>query len=327
MSAKVISNRVNMHAALLDRPQFADITRSSIIGFGDEEMLRDRHGLLPLSYGGRVDWYIRTQKTLQRKRLVKTATLIEKTTDGKGVWEVTLNSTEAAGLYKLEKIRPAASSQIFTGEFTVQSIVRNFSLAGFDVPADITTAMEASYSPFQTVRAQFKDNLTVTGSMELGQTQSYDLELVGLPLLSEIQRYVQSRDVRSVCADVLVKAPVPCFVKINCTVNKPTTEAEPAIESIVNDIVASVHDIEFTGRLDASRIHAVIHRHLPRSMTVTDMDLYGEIWHPNDVIFRIRNPESIQIPHQPQLMTTARTVQFFTDAASVQVNIRSDAAA
>ena len=50
VSAKVLSSRINMKAALLE--QFPSIRDSSVIGAGDPELTRDKHSFFPGSTGG-----------------------------------------------------------------------------------------------------------------------------------------------------------------------------------------------------------------------------------------------------------------------------------
>jgi hypothetical protein len=66
ISAKVLSSRTNMRAALLEK--FPDIRDSSVIGAGDIEMTRDKRSLIPISTGGFADWYIGTSRQLLTTR-------------------------------------------------------------------------------------------------------------------------------------------------------------------------------------------------------------------------------------------------------------------
>jgi uncharacterized phage protein gp47/JayE len=66
LAAKALSNRVNMNALLregddLNDQEPVDYVSSSIVGYGDPEMLRDAHTIFPMHFGGRVDWWLRTQ--------------------------------------------------------------------------------------------------------------------------------------------------------------------------------------------------------------------------------------------------------------------------
>ena len=56
IAAKAMSNRINMSALLKEQTGLENIVNSSIVGYGDKEMLRDQHSIFPISFGGRVEW-------------------------------------------------------------------------------------------------------------------------------------------------------------------------------------------------------------------------------------------------------------------------------
>jgi hypothetical protein len=92
IAAKTLSNRVNISAVI--KENFPSVTDLSIIGYGDEEMLRDQHSLFPVSGGGRADIYVRTQPSPQLLGLTVTASLVEKTTDDFGIWQFSIGQTQ-----------------------------------------------------------------------------------------------------------------------------------------------------------------------------------------------------------------------------------------
>lgn len=321
IAAKTLSNRTNMRSFLRSIPAFAPITNQSIIGYGDAEMLRDRHTVFPVSYGGRVDWYVRGQLPLQRTRLLVTAVCIEVAADT-STWQFSLTKNDVPGFYEVTRIKKVSADSLNSG-FEPSSDTRSIDLTAGGFLPDITTVAEGAYSAFQTSVIQFIDTGTPTIGLMLGNTSQYVCEVTGTPLIREIQELVGSRDVRSYAADVLVKAPVPCFVEVTLTVNKTAGDVVPPLDDLKIAIVHVVNSTDFIGRLDGSRIIEAVHVFLRGNLSVTGLDLFGRIRNPDGTLQYLRDSDSLLVPDQPAKMVTAKTVQFFTEISKVTVNIAS----
>jgi hypothetical protein len=322
IAAKALSNRTNMRAYLRTIPSFNSVTNQSIVGYGDPEMLRDQHTIFPVSYGGRVDWYIRGQEPLQRLTKTITAICIAVNTDS-STWQFSLDKDAAPGFYEVTKIRRQADANLNSG-FEVILDSRGNDLTGGGFIPDIVTIAEGAYTAFQTTTIRFIDTVTpVAGLVANTTTALYVCDITGTPLIRDIQNLVSSRDIRSYAADALVKAPVPCFVDVTLTINKTAGDADPDVDGIKLAIVNVVNQTDFCGRLDGSRIIDAIHNYLIDNMSVTDLDLFGRIRRPDGTLQYVRDPDSLVIEDQPAKMVTAKTVQFFTEAASVSVNVAS----
>ena len=321
IAAKTLSNRTNMRSYLRSQPAFSGITRQSIVGYGDAEMLRDQHTIFPVSFGGRVDWYVRTQAALQRTSKTVTATLISIDGD-ESTWQFSLGRDEFPGLYEVTKIRREADSSLNSGfEITLDSRGNDLTATGF-LP-DIQTVAEGAYSTFQVTTIRFTDTVSDTSLLVAGETADYVCEITGMPLIKEIQADVSSRDVRSWAADALVKAPVPCFVQISLTINKTAGAADPDVSGIKDALVQAVSRVGFTGRLDGSLLVDVVHSFLSDDASVTALDLFGRVRRPDGSIQYLRNADSLVIPESPARMVTAKTVQFFTEVSSISINVQS----
>jgi hypothetical protein len=321
IAAKTLSNRTNMRSFLRTIPAFDSVTNQSIIGYGDTEMLRDRHTVFPVSYGGRVDWYIRGQLPLQRTRLQVTAVCVEVAATT-STWQFSLGKNDVPGFYEVTKIKNVKDAGLNSGFEPISDTRSNDLTEGGFLP-DIATVAEGAYSAFQAAVIRFVDTSTSVTTITLGQKAQYFCEVTGTPLIKEIQELVGSRDVRSYAADVLVKAPIPCFVEVTLTINKTAGDITPPIAAIKAAIVNVVNSTDFIGRLDGSRIVDAIHSFLQDSLSVTGLDLFGRIRNPDGTIQYLRNSDSLIIPDQPAKMVTAKTVQFFTEISKITVNIAS----
>jgi len=325
LAAKTISNRVNMEAMLQEFDQFAGISGMSIVGYGDAEMLRDKHSVFPVSYGGRVDWYIRGQVSLHHVSLQKEAVLIEKPSESTtGIWQISILRDDAPGFYEIRNIRlTGVDASNVSGGFGIINEQRGLDLSGSGFIPDIQTQEEGEYSRFQTSIVQFSDTETDVSEMSLGDKQLYDVEAVGTSLIGDIQDLVSGRDIRSHGADALIKAPIPCFVQINFTINKRTGDPDPDLDAVRQSIMSVVNRVGFIGRLDASRIHDAVHGYLTGAMSVTDMDLFGRIRRPDGSMLYLRDSESLVLTGEPENMVTTNTVQFFVEEGSIGITVES----
>lgn len=321
IAAETLSNRINMVALIRAQNQFSTVTNQSIVGYGDPEMLRDKHSIFPISYGGRVDWYVRGQVSLQTVSLTKEATLISVNSSGQGTWQFPLLKDDAPGFYEVTRIvLPDADTQE-TGTFAVTSDVRGLDLTGTGFIPDIKTQAEGAYTAYQTATIQFLDTVTDASALSTGDKQNYSVEVTNTPLISELQNYVGGRDVRSYGADALVKAPVPCFVQVSCTINKSAGDSDPDVSGIKNTIAELVNSVGFIGRLDGSRVLDSIHGYISNNVSVTDLDLLGRLLQPDGTTKWLRDSSSIVVKDDAAAMVTAKTVQFFTSASDISVNI------
>lgn len=320
VAAKAVSNRITMKAFLQDA--FADyrIVHSSILGMGDAEMLRDQHSLIPVSFGGCMDWYVRSQERPQRTVLSKAAVLLGSTAEGYGLWQMAVLKDDAPGFYEIRDLRLLGAENV-SGGFAITADLRDVDLTGEGLLPDIDNAAEGAYSRYQTATIRFVDTVTPIGGLAAGSQQTYQCEAVGLPLIAEIQDLVGSRNYCSYGADLLVKAPVPCFLTLNFTIHRPSDEDAPDLDAIRTALAATVNRVGFTGRLYASQLFDVIHRYLSGSSSVSRLDMLGRIRRPDGQTVYLRSDEVLQVPDSPEAMTTTNTVQFFLDPADVQVSV------
>jgi hypothetical protein len=323
LSAKAVSNRVNMRSLLRSLSQFSSATNQSIVGYGDVEMLRDKHSIFPIGYGGRVDWYVRGQVDLQTVTLTKEAALISVDSSGNGTWQFTLVKDDAPGFYEVSRIYLPSADPEETGTFNISSDTRGLDLTGSGFIPDIVTQAEGAFTAYQTGTIQFVDTVTDTSSLSTGDKQNYIVEVHNTPLVKELQDYMSGRDVRSYGADILMKAPIPCFVQISCVINKSSEDADPDTAGIKTTIAHLVNNTGFIGRLDGSRILDTIHGYIQNDISVTNLDILGKIITPAGTIVWLHDSSSIVVVDNVADMVTSKTVQFFTSADDISVDIET----
>jgi hypothetical protein len=324
IACKALSNRVNMLALLQNEPAFSGIVASSIIGYGDAEMIRDQHSLFPVSYGGRADWYLRTQALPQQVALTKTAALVSVTPDGVGTWQFSISRDDAPGFYDITAIQPPSLSEI-TGGFEITYDVRGADLAPLanELTPDIEDPIEGVYSRYQTAIIRFVDTLTDASSLALWATQDYSVTVRYMPLLDDIQSFVNSREYRNYAGDVLIKAAIPCFVSLSFSLEGYAGEALPDPEAIKDDLVDHVNSLGFCGRLYASELADRIHNFLSGRVAVSKIDMFGQIRKPDNTVENLRSTEVLTIPYLPDDMVSSRTVTFVLSRDDIAISART----
>jgi hypothetical protein len=323
ISSKNVSNRLTINAAIRDQAAFASVLAVSSVGYGDPEQIR-YHSIFPTASGNRLDVYVRAQSVPKVTKLNKTATLIGRENGG-GLWQVSILKTDAPGFYNVDKIIKAdvVDSDSQTG-FEIVNDIRSFDLsneATSFIP-DIINASEAAYSPFQTSIIRFIDTST-SESLEVGATASYSLFCRGMSLIRDIHDFLSGRDVRPAAGDVLVKAPVPCDLKLSFVIYKKITDAAVDTASIQTALADTVNKLEFTGRLAASTLHSVIHGYLTAGQTVSSIEMFGAIRKPDGNTIYVRDFDILEIPMLPSEMVSPKTTVFILDPADVGVSVQN----
>lgn len=323
IAAKALSNRVNMNASLREQAAFANIVATSIVGFGDAEMIRDRHAIWPMSLGGRVDWYVRSSARPQSFGMTLEATLVEKTIDNRGVWQFALGKDAAPGFYEIKSVLQTGADAT-SGSYELTSDVRSIDLTGDDdfLP-DVATTAEGAFSRYQAGVFKFLDTHTDTTALSVGAVRDYDVTVIGMPLIGDMQDYVAGRQVRNYAGDVLVKAPVPCFVQLTFRIQQKAGAEPPDLDAIKNDLAAVVNGVSFTGRLPASLLSDTVHNRLTGDSALTNIDMFGRIRTPANATQYIRSDETLIVPDDADGMVTARTVAFYLEPEDIAVSVET----
>jgi len=300
---------------------FDDILNFSIIGFGDVEMVRDQHWLMPMSGGGRSDFYVRSQRLPGLIELTKTATLIEKTVNG-GIWQVSILRDDAPGFYEARTIRLAGLGP-GGNAYAVTEDVRGLDVTAPDneyIP-DVITTLEGAYSRYQTAVIRFLDTDTDVTPLALMDTQDYDITMAAMPLVKEIQEFIGLRDVVNPCGDHLIKGPVPCFTSLSIVLERKNSNAEVDLDAIVDACADYVNTTGFPGKLYSSAIASVIEPLLPSTVSTDIISMLGRVRSPDGSESILSSNEVLTVPNDPATFTTARTVCFILDQNDIAITI------
>ncbi len=192
---------------------FADIV---VLGACDPEMTRDRRDG-KISGGGKIDIYLRGRDYPESRCLAKTATLVEKTEEG-GVWRVEIDRDEAPGFYEVRDIR-TTGSDLGTSGCVVMEDTRALDTEGED-PLLVPDMMPADsvHSRYEKRTITFSERCEPFGLIPGETTRQFDVTVLVVPGIDEVQDRLNSPEVRQPGLDVLVRAvtPVWLIVEIKC---------------------------------------------------------------------------------------------------------------
>jgi len=321
-AARSAVHRPGMLAALRNADSaFAAIVAASIVGFGDAEMQRDRHSVWPGSTGGRLDMYVKTQETVRRATVRKTATLVGMS-GGNGIWQVAIGSDDYPGFYEAVSIRRPQDTGLGTLSIVEDTRDMDGAIPGFR--PDMASAAEAFYSRYQTAMIKFIDNLTDHTGLSVGATAEYDVTLSGVPLIKEIQDWYNDPDNRPAGCDVLVRAPVPCFVQLSFSVIHKPSSPDPDISGMKQALCRHINTLGFTGKLYASDLYDIAHDYIGGADSLSAIHMLGRVRYPDGTSKYLTATECLAVPYEPDKCVSSKTVQFFIDANDIAVSVAAN---
>ena len=315
----VISNRMTTLALLRAQPGFESLLGVSVLGMADIEMQRDQHGILPMSGGGKTDVYVRTRALPQSLDLEVTATYLGPAAGGT-LWQFALTRDDAPGFYQVDSVRLPESAATNTG-YELTADVRTVDFADDDYTPDIELYYEGTFSRYSAGVFRFLDTDTTTsGLTAFTSTKTYRVAVSVMPGIKELQDICNDLDLASPTTDILIKAAIPCFVSLYVPVvyNGTATIDTAGITSAAADYV---NKLGFAGRLYAADFATVLSDFPPEGAHFSGMDLVGRVLRPNLSVTHMRSSHVLEIPNEPELLVSSKTVVFILDAVDIVVEV------
>lgn len=313
-TAPSLSNRLGCEAWLRSRPEAASVLQVSIVGFGDPEMLRDRDGLWPGSQGGKSDWYVRTSPVVLHKTITREATLQEKLSDNTGLWQIGILRTDAPGFYEASVL---PLDEVASGSLDITTELRLVDTGGAEDAPYLNTPQDAAFSAYQGASVVFHDPSVDVSTMAVGTTREYRLVLSYLPMIGALQDAVLDRDAKPLVGDVLIRAAVPCMVRVVLTLHAPEPIDDTVTIPIRQAVADAINETGFTGVLYASDVLAAARRAAQGRCKVAGMDWVARIKYPNGTQRYVPGDLVLTVPDEPESGVSKRTVQFFCDLEAV----------
>ena len=272
-----------------------------------------------MSQGGKADLWVRTQDKVEGRTVVKEATLID--VDAQ-LWQLSIARDDYPGFYLIDSILPEGSALEGTLEITGETRGIDLTQETNEFVPDIENITEGGYSRYQTSVLQFKDPAT-DESLSVGAKANYNVNVIGITGIDTLQDTAVDRQVRNPQADYLVRAPVPAFCAIGLKVLYKLGAEAPSADAIKAEIVSRVNGLTFAdGQLPASVVHDSVHNVAGEDIvSVSPLDFLCQIRRPDGEIITIRDADGIEVPNLPEAGVTSRTVAFFIDVNSVEVEV------
>lgn len=319
LAAKTIGGRKSYGALIRSQTAFQNVLHVSTIGCGDTEQHRDQHSLFPVSGGGKVDVYVQTNGYAVTQTHLLEATYVETTLEGTK-WQIVLGTALGSGFYEVDSVRSPTDTS--TAGYKIVNDIRGIDTSTAQFIPDIRFMYEGAYSRYQTAVIQFIDTDVVSAALIPNTSKAlYSVTTRFMPLVAEINDFLTDREIRARGADILVKAPVPCFTKISFEVLTEASEAlsDTTILNIKNAVVAAVSSVGFAGQLNSSLIDKAAHSYLSGRQAVGKIDMFGRIRRPDGQNVYLRDPHRLVIPNDPARLVTGRTTAFLVGPDDVSV--------
>jgi hypothetical protein len=315
VSAPIMSSRTNMSSLLRSQVDLLPIHSDSIIGLNDMEMTRDQHSVYPISCGGRADWYVRTSQNIITQSFIKRASRVSALSNNSAQWRIHIERDDLPGFYSITKIEAPELADPLEQVYEHKS----YDLTNYKNAPDIVTPEEAAFSRFQTMIVDFIDpSMDRFGTVDQWPTEyDYTIYVDSMPRLAEIQEYVSTKSNVSIFGDILVKAPIPCKVKVSLSVCAQPTQTIPDGSAIQSVVVNTIHSTGFTNSLAASVLIRAIQDLLPDDAYIEDFTMTGSLLLPDGKTVTKSDTETLTFYEPPY--ATAKTISFFCDLDSVVV--------
>ena len=184
------------------------IAALSTQGFGDLAQIRDKHNLLGIAVGSRVDVYARTFTTPQAFVLRKTGTLVAPNT-----YSVTILPADAPAYYMVRSITDQDGISLAGYQYQETRSAQGLS----NTTHDIVGLNEVNYTVWQAA------TILIKGVADTAQTHDFLLQLYGAPGITALQTYIDDPSVAPVGDDYIVRCPLMCLVSVHANVYYPAT--------------------------------------------------------------------------------------------------------
>ena len=326
-AGKTMSTRLNIESLLAS--EFPLLSHTSVVGYGDADMQRDRNNVFNIGYGGKSDIYVQSEIRPRIVRIRKPAMLMNVNTN---TWTMSFGREEIPGVYKIARIVPVGGipegtdecGDPFPGSLKPTSVVRGFNkspLSNGFAPT-ISRPEEAAFTSFQEISCQFNDPYTEYFSPVVGMMSDYDVDLLLMCDIFEMQLYVTDPVRSAFRYDDVVRPPIPCLVSCNMLV-KASTGVHINTAAIGSAVANAINDTVFTNELSSAIIYQAAQDQLPRNARVmAPIDMLGEVIMPTDEISRvIRSSTVLRVPVDHSISMSERTVMFFANPDDIVTEI------
>lgn len=309
-AASTWGSRATVRALITDLyPQ----AHAGIVGFGDPEMVRDRHNPLAISLGGFADVWSSTQQTVGRDTRTMKASYIEDSEGG--FWRIVLGVDDAAGIYQVRRV-----SEVGGPSLEITSQTRTWDVPALPGAPLIYTADEAAFTSYQILTIDFLDDEPESDEEE----KEYEIGVIWMPGIKDLTDQLTSPEALDPTVNVLVHGVIPCLTSVSLKVRLLDADFEDTIDEvgIREAIVSRINRIALGfGVMSASVVLDSIMDFLSGRSDVsgTTVTLRGEIIAPDGANLILGDDRELVIPDLPTRQISKNTTKFFTDNSLIDV--------
>jgi len=307
------------------------IVAVSAVGYGDIAQRRDKHNLLGVGVGGRIDLYVRNFSDLYT--ITKT---VKGTLAGSGVYVLDISPSDFPGACWIKSVSdPFTKSD---NEDVLDSLAvsedlkftyRTADLSGTWHDIDVSeNASEAFNSIWQGFRIRLVDVPYSYDEGSSGEERGWMVErdfkvtMYCLPQADKIQAYVDRDDIRSVSTDVVVRCPIICNVSVNAVVHYDPKN--PIDESVAkNSIRTYINGLGFVGRITRSDIVQILKNLGAVSVDMPNEDMLYGVLHDAFGVSHVLSGDALDIStiEDGPAMLSANTVVFASEESNIQIKM------
>jgi hypothetical protein len=320
IAVKTMGGRNNIRSMLRDR--FPEIVDMEIIGMRDKEMNRDSNNVFGFKIGGKVDIYVRTSEMPLTTRHTLPGLLVNA---DEGLFVINIAREVCRGCYAVDGVFPLDGDTSLTGlELYNVSYGLDTTSDGEFTP-EIEEATAGYFSKYQTMSVTVRHpDADTTGMTEMESTLDFQVDLLGLPSIVELQDTVSDREIRHPAGDYLIRAAFPVLVAVNLEVTREASDGEVDVEALVSAVVARINALPMGyGKLPASIVIDAAQTTLSGLSSVrSPIEMTGVLVDPSVASNpRLRSSHELTVPVDYALGRSPRTAAFYTSAASINVKV------
>ena len=251
------------------RDNFVNITEVGVVGMGETEQLRDRHNVMGISMGGRVDVYPKTFVYPSTVIMEKTATRSEDYTNN---WIFSILSADAPGFYMVKSITDLDSASSLGSYSYIESRGVDPAVQTVHDIASDNSVIETAYTIYQ------KSDVTVTDvPTSEAATRKFRVEVYVAPQLIDVQALVDSPTYKNRFSDYLVRSPLMCFISLRVVIHQKTNYPTIDVELVKKDIADYINGTGFGHIMTKAQVSAIVEKYPVIKITTDDRNEEGMV--------------------------------------------------
>ena len=313
-----LSVRAQLSAALGDPAQLRAV---SCAGHRSRAQLRDKHNILGIAVGGRVDVYARMFDAPGVETMVLNGSRINTYTDATGKNTVTRYSIplpDYPGFYAVRYVGPSSGEPGRRGSLQYElergTVDKASEAHDFDTSVD---SCETAWSAYQ--RGYIVAH--VYGGSE--PTMEFKVDLYWTDGIKMLQGLIDSPEVRNVAADYVVRTPAICFVGMSATVRQKAG-VDVDVDALVDALSTYINSRSFVPRLTRSELANILLQHGIESvdMSTGGMRLSGRLCGADGQWYYLEGDTlDVTAVGPERAMLTDETVVFAVEPGAIQLEV------